>query len=122
MAKKEKVKKEKPTKKQSVRDKNKSNKDKKSASAKSKSKSNSKQNKTVRNKNAKRNKKQKQSARDNVKDARSNVKYTPGAFAWVHMWITYVASMLMKDQRRIPDNIGNKILITNNMYVTYQCT
>lgn len=45
-------------------------------------------------------------------------KFRPGAFTWVHMWITYLASMLMKDQRRIPDNIGNKILITNTMYVT----
>lgn len=72
--------------------------------------------KSVRTKNKKH--RQNRSARDAVKDSRSVIKYTPGAFAWVHMWITYVASMLMKDQRRIPDNIGNKILITNTMYVT----
>ena len=58
-------------------------------------------------------------AREKLKSvARTERKYTPGAFAWVHMWITYVASMLMKDQRRIPDDIGNRILITNTMYVT----
>lgn len=98
-------------KKTSVRDKRK--KDNKSVRDKAVSK---KSNKNVRSKN--RSNRQKKSARDNVKDSRSVVKYTPGAFAWVHMWITYVASMLMKDQRRIPDNIGNKILITNTMYVT----
>ncbi len=74
--------------------------------------------KGVRGKNKARKKQQVQSARENVKDSRSVVKYTPGAFAWVGMWVTYLASMLMKDQRRIPDNIGNKILITNTMYVT----
>ena len=64
---------------------------------------------------------QKESAslRESVKeDSQNDVKFRPGMFTWVHMWITYVASMLMKDQRRIPDNIGNKILITNTMYVT----
>ena len=58
-------------------------------------------------------------ARDNVREVvKTSRKFTPGAFTWVHMWITYLASMLMKDQRRIPENIGNKILITNTMYVT----
>lgn len=101
--------------KESVRDKRKKEKSVRDEMKKSK-KSSKKGQKSVRSKNKKN--KQAQSARENVKDNRSNVKYTPGAFAWVHMWITYLASMLMKDQRRIPDNIGNKILITNNMYVT----
>lgn len=51
-------------------------------------------------------------------ESQTDRAFRPGMFTWVHMWITYVASMLMKDQRRIPDNIGNKILITNTMYVT----
>lgn len=63
--------------------------------------------------------KERASLRESVKeDSQNDVKFRPGMFTWVHMWITYVASMLMKDQRRIPDNIGNKILITNTMYVT----
>lgn len=57
-------------------------------------------------------------ARDIVKENPEDRKFKPGMFTWVHMWITYLASMLMKDQRRIPDNIGNNILITNTMYVT----
>ena len=63
-------------------------------------------------------KKQNKTGRDVAKNIQHSKTFRPGPFSWVHMWITYVASMLMKDQRRIPDNIGNKILITNNMYVT----
>lgn len=59
-----------------------------------------------------------QTGKDIAKKMNRNKTFRPGAFAWVHMWITYVASMFTKDQRRIPDNIGNKILITNNLYVT----
>lgn len=100
-------------KKESVRDKR-----KKEKQISKNSKSNKNRVQSVRDKRNSKHKEKSQSARDNIKDARKGVKYTPGAFAWVHMWITYVASMLMKDQRRIPDNIGNKILITNTMYVT----
>lgn len=65
------------------------------------------------------NKQQKKTGRDVAKNVNNSSKtFRPGPFTWVHMWITYVASMLVKDQRKIPDNIGNKILITNNMYVT----
>lgn len=64
-------------------------------------------------------KQQEVSTREQVKQqSKTDRKFRPGMFTWVHMWITYLASMLMKDQRRIPDDIGNKILITNTMYVT----
>ncbi len=39
-------------------------------------------------------------------------------FKWVKMWISYVVSMTMKDRGKIPDNIGDRILITNNLYIT----
>lgn len=39
-------------------------------------------------------------------------------FLWVKMWINYLVSMTMKDRGKIPDNIGDRILITNNMYIT----
>lgn len=78
-----------------------------------------------RNKQKKKKEKQQQAVQDKnalrtqvKEDTEVSTKYRPGMFTWVHMWITYIASMLMKDQRRIPDNIGNKILITNTMYVT----
>lgn len=39
-------------------------------------------------------------------------------FKWAKMWINYLLSMTMKDRGKIPDNIGDRILITNNMYIT----
>lgn len=39
-------------------------------------------------------------------------------FEWIQMWINYLVSMTMKDRGKIPDNIGDRILITNNMYIT----
>lgn len=39
-------------------------------------------------------------------------------FKWVKMWISYLVSLTMKDRGKIPDNIGDKILITNNIYIT----
>lgn len=39
-------------------------------------------------------------------------------FKWVKMWINYLVSLTMKDRGKIPDNIGDRILITNNMYIT----
>lgn len=40
------------------------------------------------------------------------------AFVRARMWLNYLLATLQKDQGVIPKNIGNKILITNNMYVT----
>lgn len=39
-------------------------------------------------------------------------------FKWVKMWINYLVSLTMKDRGKIPDNIGDRILITNNVYIT----
>lgn len=39
-------------------------------------------------------------------------------FIRTRMWISMILSMLEKDRGRIPSNIGNKVLITNNMYIT----
>ena len=63
-------------------------------------------------------KESKKTGRDAAKSIKGSKTFRPGPFSWIHMWITYIASSFIKDQRKIPDNIGNKILITNNMYVT----
>lgn len=34
------------------------------------------------------------------------------------MWLNYLVSLVEKDRGRIPDNIGNKMLITNNLVIT----
>lgn len=34
------------------------------------------------------------------------------------MWVHYILSSLQKDRGRIPANIGNRMMVTNNMYVT----
>lgn len=39
-------------------------------------------------------------------------------FLWFKVWVNYLVSMFMKDRGKIPDNIGDKIMITNNMYIT----
>lgn len=39
-------------------------------------------------------------------------------FARTKMWVNYILSLLQKDRGCIPENIGNRILITNNMYIT----
>ncbi len=41
-------------------------------------------------------------------------------FLWVKVWVNYLISMTMKDRGKIPDNIGDKIVITNNLYITKQ--
>ncbi len=45
-------------------------------------------------------------------------KPKPEHFLWVKMWVSYLISLTMKDRGKIPDNIGDRILITNNMYIT----
>lgn len=39
-------------------------------------------------------------------------------FEAVRMWVHYILSSIQKDRGRIPDNIGNRMMVTNNMYVT----
>lgn len=39
-------------------------------------------------------------------------------FLTLKMWISYLVSLTTRDRGTIPENIGNNILITNNMYIT----
>ena len=39
-------------------------------------------------------------------------------FIRVHMWVHFLLSSLQKDRGKIPDNIGDRIMITNNVYIT----
>ena len=48
----------------------------------------------------------------------SGDKPKPERFKWVKMWVNYLVSLTMKDRGKIPDNIGDRILITNNVYIT----
>lgn len=61
------------------------------------------------------------SIRSNVKSAvayQNRNKAKKERFLWVKMWVSTLVSMIMKDRGKIPDNIGDKILITNNIYIT----
>lgn len=49
---------------------------------------------------------------------RTNAGHKRERFEVVKMWCYYIGSMIAKDRGTIPDNIGNKILITSNMYIT----
>lgn len=62
----------------------------------------------------------KESTRSRVKRQVSRGKRKREHFLWVKMWVSYLISMTMKDRGKIPDNIGDKILITNNLYITKQ--
>lgn len=63
-------------------------------------------------------KKTKQNIRKAVKKAAAPTRQKHEYFVWVKMWINYLVSMTMKDRGKIPDNIGDRILITNNLYIT----
>lgn len=39
-------------------------------------------------------------------------------FLRMRMWVGYLVSLVAKDRGRVPDNIGNRMLITNNLIVT----
>jgi len=39
-------------------------------------------------------------------------------FLRMRMWVGYLVSLVAKDRGKVPDNIGNRILITNNLVVT----
>ena len=61
------------------------------------------------------------SLRDNVKSSTAYAtrnKPKKEHFLFFKVWINYLISMTMKDRGRIPDNIGDRILITNNLYIT----
>lgn len=61
-------------------------------------------------------KKPERTARQNVKRATKGQKKEH--FKVWKMWISYLLSLTMKDRGKIPDNIGNRILITNNLVIT----
>ena len=65
-------------------------------------------------------KKTKKNIRKSVKTAANNQRQLNKHehFLWIKMWINYLVSMTMKDRGKIPDNIGDRILITNNLYIT----
>ena len=50
--------------------------------------------------------------------ATSGDRPKPERFKWIKMWVNYLVSLTMKDRGKIPDNIGDRILITNNLYIT----
>lgn len=56
-------------------------------------------------------------AGNNLERAKSK-KHHKERFERVHMWAYYLAAMITKDIGTIPDNIGNRILISSNMYTT----
>lgn len=39
-------------------------------------------------------------------------------FITAKMWLSYLVSLTTRDRGTIPENIGNNILVTNNMYIT----
>ena len=63
------------------------------------------------------NKAGKTNAANNISRAK-NKKISSERFETVHMWFYYLAAMMTKDIGMIPDNIGNRILISSNMYTT----
>lgn len=61
----------------------------------------------------------KKSAQESLQKATANKqKYKKLRFITIRALMSYFASQFMKDTGKIPDNIGNNMLITNNMYIT----
>ena len=59
------------------------------------------------------------SLQDKLKESTAKIeKRKKERFIWVKAWVSYILTMVMKDRGKIPDNIGDKILITSNMYIT----
>lgn len=57
--------------------------------------------------------------RDRLKKIREENKVNKNEkFIIVKMWISFIVSLMAKDRGAIPKNIGNNILITNNMMIT----
>lgn len=66
---------------------------------------------------------QRESARSKINTTKKKIDKSidinqPRHFDWIRMWISYALSIFMKDRGKIPDNIGDRILISNNMYIT----
>lgn len=60
--------------------------------------------------------KKKQVDRSTIQKASSKKKDPP--FLTIRTWVNFILSSIQKDRGRIPDNIGNKMMICNNMYIT----
>lgn len=57
------------------------------------------------------------SGRERLRELRDrNIKQV--RFARARMWLSLLVSLTTRDRGNIPENIGNNILITNNMYIT----
>lgn len=64
-------------------------------------------------------KENKDNAREKVvRAADKRVKEKPKKFRVLRMWIHYVLSSMQKDRGKIPPDIGDRIMITNNIYIT----
>ena len=62
---------------------------------------------------------EKRSLRQSVQDASAYSRKAPEEkFRTLKMWVTYLVSLTTKDRGKIPDNIGNRVLIGNNIYIT----
>lgn len=62
---------------------------------------------------------EKQSARSKVlHQSEKRAKSQKLHFKRTRMWIHYILSSMQKDRGKIPTNIGNRMMITNNMYIT----
>jgi len=57
------------------------------------------------------------SARERVRKA-GNKRNKQSAFLWIKVWVNYVLSSIVKDRGSIPNDIGDRVLITNNLYAT----
>ena len=62
--------------------------------------------------------KQAETSRDELKALTKQRKEERIWFPALHMWVSYLLSMFEKDRGTIPSNIGNRMLILNNMYCT----
>lgn len=60
--------------------------------------------------------KQKSRSRKQTRDNKEKSKRE--LFVREKMWVSYLLSNFFKDRGRIPENIGNNILVTNNMYIS----
>jgi hypothetical protein len=59
------------------------------------------------------------SGRDRIREVNKKVNgEKKERFLTLRMWLSYFVSLTTRDRGTIPENIGNNILITNNMYVT----
>lgn len=60
---------------------------------------------------------QRQAAKDKVKNSQ-NRRVKRERFERLKMWVAVLTSLSMKDRGKIPEDIGDNILISNNMYTT----